>query len=297
MIGRERELALMESQEKTGLHLLRQAYPRRPDWSYKGQFGKVLVVGGSSDYTGSPIFNCLGAYASGADLVTLLAPKRAADTAASYAPEIIAPPLCCDFIDESCVDAILSNSKKHDALVIGGGLSRKPKTKMAVLKILESITIPTVVDADALRFISGRFLALPKTGKFILTPHADELRELALEKNVPKADLGARISLSKKVATKYGVVILLKGHVDVITDGKRVILDYECSPFLTKGGIGDVTAGVCGALLARKIPPFEAAATAAYIVGLAGAKAAKKFGEGTLPSHVIAAIPLVLQKK
>ncbi len=288
---------MKELHEKTGPYLLRQAYPGRPDWSHKGQFGKVLLVGGSRDYTGSPIFNCLGAYAAGADLVTLLAPRRAADAAASFAPEIIAPPLDCDFIDESCVDDVLSHSRKHDALVIGGGLARKPQTKAAVLKILEAVTVPTVVDADALRFISGHFHALPKTGKFILTPHADELRGLAGEENAPKAGLGARITLSKKVAAKYGAVVLLKGHVDVITDGRRVILDYEGSPYLTKGGIGDVTAGVCGALLARKIPPFEAAATAAYIMGLAGAKAAKKFGEGTLPSHVIDAIPLVLQEK
>jgi NAD(P)H-hydrate epimerase len=256
----------------------------------------VLVVGGSREYTGSPIFNCLGAYAAGADLVTLLAPKRAANAAASYAPEIIAPPLACDYLNPSAVQTVLAYAKNSDALVIGGGLSRRTETRQAVLGSLTQTSLPTVVDADALRFIAGLGKDVRRRKNLVLTPHAGELAQLAGIRRVAKDDLKKRVEAAKTVARAYGNVVLFKGHSDVITDGKRVMIDLQGSSYLTKGGHGDVLAGVVGALLARKIPPFNAAATGAYLFGKAGALAAEAFGESTKPTDVLAKIPLALRE-
>ena len=282
---------------KTGHALLSGAYPSRKLWCSKGQFGKVLVVAGSREYTGSPIFNCLGAYAAGADLVTLLAPKRAADTAAAYAPEIIAPPLNCDYLEPEFVSEIVTYAKKSDAMVVGGGLSQNQKTASAVLALLKQTEIPVVVDADALRFIAESPVSF-KGRNAILTPHAGELAALLGIGYVSEDDLGRRIDSAIVAAKKYCAVVLLKGAVDVIAGpGGNVMLDYEGSPYLTKGGHGDVLAGICAALMARNMPAFEAAATAAYIYGRAGQRAAHKLGESTKPTDVIKEIASVISHK
>ncbi|MFA6329104.1 MAG: NAD(P)H-hydrate dehydratase [Candidatus Micrarchaeia archaeon] len=279
---------------KTGHELLASAYPRRKLWCSKGQFGKVLAVGGSREYTGSPIFNCLGAYAAGADLVTLLAPKRAADTAAAYAPEIIAPPLNCEYLEPGFVSEIVTYAKKSQAMVVGGGLSRNQKTCSAVLALLKQSGLPVVVDADALRFIAEYPVSF-KGRIAVLTPHAGELAALLGVESISADDLGKRIDAATIAAKKYSAVVLLKGAVDVIADADgKVMLDYEGSPYLTKGGHGDVLAGICAALLAKNLPAFEAAATAAYIYGRAGRRAAHKFGESTKPTDVIKEIHSVI---
>lgn len=282
---------------KTGHELLSKAYPPRKLWCSKGQFGKVLVVGGSREYTGSPIFNCLGAYAAGADLVTLLAPKRAADTAAAYAPEIIAPPLNCEYLEPGFVSELVTCAKKNHAMVVGGGLSRNQKTGAAVFALLKQTDLPVVVDADALRFIAESPVSF-KGRVAILTPHAGELAALIGAESISPDDLGKRIDAAAIAARKYSAVVLLKGAVDIIVDPSgKVMLDYQGSPYLTKGGHGDVLAGVCAALLAKNLPAFEAAATAAYIYGLAGHRAAHKLGESTKPTDVIKEIASVISHK
>ena len=286
-----------EAIPRTGHALLSSAYPHRKLWCSKGQFGKVLVIGGSREYTGSPIFNCLGAYAAGADLVTLLAPKRAADTAAAYAPEIIAPPLNCDYLEPGFVSEIVTYAKKSNAMVVGGGLSQNQKTKAAVLALLKQTEIPVVVDADALRFIAESPVSF-KGRNVILTPHAGELAALVGVESISLDDLGRRIDSATIASKKYSAVVLLKGAVDVIADPSgKVMLDYEGSPYLTKGGHGDVLAGICAALMARNLPAFEAAATASYIYGRAGHRAAHKLGESTKPTDVIKEISSVISHK
>jgi hydroxyethylthiazole kinase-like uncharacterized protein yjeF len=280
--------------QNTSCAFVRRAYPPRKNSASKGDFGKVLAVGGSRTFSGSPIFNCLGAYAAGADLVTLLAPRRAADIAAKYAPEIIAPPLDGDYLAPKFVSEIVSYSKRSDSMVIGGGLCRKPETQKAVLAILKRTAIPVVVDADALRFLAAAPISFSGRAS-ILTPHAGELAALLGKKSIPSDNLPARIESAKAAASKYSSVVLLKGAVDVIADPQgKVMLDLQGSPYLTKGGHGDVIAGICAALLARKLPAFESAATAAYIYGKAGALAAKESGESTKPTDVLAKIPMVI---
>jgi len=295
--GRKPAAVSREIIHKTGHGLVFNAYPERKLWAAKGQFGRVLVVGGSREYSGSPIFNCLGAYAAGADIVTLLSPRRAADIAASYAPEIIAPPLDCEYLEPGFVSEIVNYAKKSRAMVVGGGLSRNQKTGAAVLALLKQTELPVVVDADALRFIAENPVSF-KGRTAILTPHAGELAALVGVEHVSDDDLGKRIDSALVAAKKFGAVVLLKGAVDVIAEPSgKVMLDYEGSPYLTKGGHGDVLAGICGALLARNLPAFESAATAAYIYGRAGHRAAHKKGESTKPTDVLKEIPSVILHK
>jgi NAD(P)H-hydrate epimerase len=96
------------------------------------------------------------------------------------------------------------------------------------------------------------------------------------------------------VAKELGTTILLKGNTDLISDGEQTYLNKTGTPYMTKGGTGDTLAGICGALLARKVEPFEAACCAAYINGNAGKVAGMKFGEGLLASDLLEEIPKVI---
>jgi len=271
---------------------LKKYYPKRDPWCHKGQFGYVLIVAGSQRYSGSPIFNGLAALRSGADLITIVGPKRAMNITASFLPDLITYPL-----DEELklkhVEKILDLSKGFHSLIIGCGLNRSQETYQVIRKIIKNIDLPTVIDAEAIRAITKQ-KDIVKNKQIVITPHSEEFRILTGERIKP--EISDRENKVKKWANKLKVTILLKGHIDVISNGKQVILNKTGSPFMTKGGFGDTLSGICGALLARGINPFEAAQIAAYINGRAGELASKKYGEGVLASDIFEFIPSVINQ-
>ncbi|MCK4428760.1 MAG: hydroxyethylthiazole kinase, partial [Candidatus Aenigmarchaeota archaeon] len=129
---------------------------------------------------------------------------------------------------------------------------------------------------------------------FILTPHENEFFVLTGEKVL--SDLKKRQEQVKRIAGELNTTILLKGNVDMISDGNKIHLNKTGSPFMTKGGTGDILAGICGALLTRGVDCFEAACCAAYINGKAGEIAGRKFGEGLLASDLLKEIPKVIKR-
>lgn len=272
--------------------LLKKIYKPRPKWSHKGMFGKLLVIGGSKIYSGSPTFNTAAAYRSGCDLVTTVAPHRAADIVAKFLPDMITIPLDGDYLAERHLKEIFPLIDSHDAVVIGGGLGRNKKTIKAVKNILRYIKKsgkPCVVDADALHALKG--MKLDKN--FVLTPHSQEF--FVVTGTRVRTDVYSRMKEAKKAAAKLDCVILLKGYADVISDGTRMAVNRTGNPYMTKGGTGDTLAGICGALLARKINAFDAACASAFINGAAGDLAAKKHNESTMASDVLDEIKNVLR--
>ncbi len=268
---------------------LRSIYKHRPKGARKGDYGRLLIVGGSERYTGSPIFNALAALRAGCDITIIAAPDRAANIAAAASPDLITVPLLGRTLDHH-LSTIADLLKQADTLVIGGGLGRAPVTVSAVQHLLASCEIPLVVDADALYALRENGLAF--AGRAVLTPHAGEVGEL-FGRQVPSTE-GERKEAAIALATRFHAVVLLKGYRDVITDGRKVILDTAHSPYLTKGGVGDLTAGVVGALLARGVKPLQAAQAAAYIIGKAGALAAKHYRESLLASDLLDFFPEIL---
>jgi NAD(P)H-hydrate epimerase len=273
--------------------IIKKIFKPREKWSHKGNFGSLLVIGGSKRYSGSPTFNALAAYRTGVDLVTIAAPRRAADIIASFSPDLITYPFEGDHLNESHLDDIFILAEDSDAVTIGGGLERNEETLTTVKKILKGLTLPCIIDADAIHAIATDKKVLREN--FILTPHSHEFYVLTGIK--PGSDVKKRIELVKKQASKLGCIILLKGYVDVISDGKQVAINRTGNPLMTVGGTGDTLTGICGALLARKIEPFEAACAACFINGKAGDLAAKKFAEGLMASDLINEIPNVIKLK
>jgi hydroxyethylthiazole kinase-like uncharacterized protein yjeF len=247
--------------------------PRRGAKARKGENGEVLVIGGGP-YQGAPYLAGLGALRAGADIVRIASPVF------EPVPDLIYERLEGDRITLDHLDRIMKLVERADSVVIGNGLgSGSHELVLAVAGAAKK----AVFDADALR------TPLPLSGEAVYTPHAGEFQRMT--GNPPPEALAAR-GRAVREAAKDGV-ILLKGPVDVISDGTRVRFNPTGSPAMAVGGTGDVLAGVTGALLCR-LPAFEAACIAAYVNGSAGMLAAQERGDGMTAGDLVEKIPAVL---
>lgn len=279
---------------------LKRFFKKRPKESRKYDFGYLIVIGGSHLYSGSPALASLAALRTGVDLTLVVAPKRAANIVASFSPDLIAYPLEGNDFSMRDVPVALSLIKSAQkvshgktALVIGGGLGRDKETLEAICELLTQISLPAVIDADAIWAISSKKEKFTKK-RFVLTPHQYEFYILS-GKDVSKLSFQEKAMEVKKIAQQFSWTILLKGNIDIISDGKNVLFNKTGTPAMTVGGTGDTLAGICGALLAQGFLPLEAAAAAAYINGKAGEFAEKELGVGMLASDLLKFIPEVIK--
>jgi ADP-dependent NAD(P)H-hydrate dehydratase / NAD(P)H-hydrate epimerase len=245
-------------------------------------------VGGSETYSGCLIFNALAALRAGADLSIVVAPKRAADIVAGYSPDLITVPCNTQYPDPGTAKKQLDRA---DALVIGCGVQRTSTAHNALLSIIKACRAPIVADAESLHALALA-LNIGRGKRLLLTPNAGEFQILARDP-WPSARQD-RVQATRSLARKYGATVIVKGAEDIISDGERVSIDLNGSAYMTKGGYGDLLAGVAGAVLARGFDQFDAARAAAYIVGRAGELASSKFGEGTMASDTLSEIPAVI---
>lgn len=207
--------------------VLKKIYKKRNPWSRKYDFGHLLVIGGSKQYSGSPAFNALSALRAGVDLVTVLAPERAANIISSFSPNLIAYPLQGDYLNKKHLLELLKFTERKSAVVIGGGLGRERDTLETVVKYLKRIDLSCVIDADAIHAVALDKDAV-KNKKFVITPHSHEFKILSgIDVNT---DLRKRIKTVKKVAGDFKTTIILKGHIDIISDGKRTALTRVALP-------------------------------------------------------------------
>lgn len=280
-------------------NILKNIYKTRPQDSKKYDYGLLLVIGGSDFYSGSPAFSALAAFRTGVDMVQIIAPKRAADIIASFTPDLAAYPLKGNWLTKEHLSTLLSMTESAKAvapgkaaLVIGGGMGRSEETQAAILEYLSQVSIPAVIDADGIHAVAKNPEII--SGKpFLFTPHAYEFFILT-GKETGKLPLEEKIKTVQEEAERLGTTILLKGRIDIISDGKKVAISKTGSPTMTVGGTGDTLAGIAGALLARGVSPFETGQAAAFINGVAGQLAAKKLGEGAVATDIIKLIPEVI---
>lgn len=273
---------------------LSRIYPKRPANVHKGQFGTVLVVCGSKLYSGSAALAAVGAVRAGADLAVVTAVERAANVAANTLPDLITYPLRGSHLTSGHITQILKIAKlrKVNSMVIGCGLGNHRSTLAAIRKLIQKITVPSVIDADALAAISKSEVQL-NDRPAVLTPHLGELTKL-LSRTSINDNMESRLAAAKEAAYKHKAVVLLKGSVDIITNGISTITNNTGTPFMTKGGTGDILAGILGAILARGVDYMQAAQAAAYINGRAGELASEKFGESLAASDLFKFIPEVI---
>ncbi len=263
----------------------------RDPWSHKGEYGKILIVGGSKYYTGAPALSALSALRTGADLAVIFAPSEVADTIRSYSPNLIVWSYEGEFFNKDALEPLLEIYRKFDVIVLGPGIGQEKETLSSIKEAIRTLDKPLVIDADALKALAK--YGAPKKD-IILTPHAGEFK-MMFGVELPR-DIFERAEIVKKMAQEHGVTILLKGHIDVISNGVNVKLNKTGNPGMTVGGTGDVLTGIIATIRAWKQTSMDSASVGAFICGLAGDIAYEKYGYELTATDVANNIPEALRK-
>lgn len=268
--------------------------PLRPRSSHKGDYGKLLIIGGSTGLSGAPALCAEAAARSGAGTVSLGVPNEIFPLTASRLWEVMCFPLTDDGngrLSSISLPVILDKLSLSTACIIGCGLSRSSGLDGIVRKILWESEKRLIIDADGL-FALGNDPETIRRAKIppVLTPHEGEFVRLG-------GDLsGDRVSGALEFARSRNCVLVLKGHrvICAFPDGEAYIIPFG-NPGMAKGGSGDVLAGIIGGLVCQ-LPLKKAVITACMVHAMAGDLCAGRLGEySMLPRDIIAAMPEIMQ--
>lgn len=249
--------------------------PKRPSYSNKGTFGKVLVVAGSKGMAGAALFCAQAAYRSGCGLVKVCTPEENRAPLQTLLPEAILLTLS---EQEWKPEPILEALAWADAVVLGPGIGTGEQACRLVELVLCHASAPVVIDADGLNVLSMQKDLLQRVpAGCVITPHLGEMARLTA-KAVPQIQ-EELLPAAREFATRHKLVCVLKDArtVTALPDGTAYINTAGCSA-MAKGGSGDVLAGILAGLVAQGMPVQEAAPLGVYVHGLAGEAAAAKTG-------------------
>lgn len=238
----------------TSRFMFRRWLPPRASDAHKGDFGHVLIVGGSRGMTGAPRLAAWGALRAGAGLVTMAVPDSQAPVVAAGGPlEAMTLGLAdrSDAVGPRAAQAVLRwmGPRRISCLVLGPGLSSGPGPRVVVRRLLAGARVPIVLDADGLNAVSLGAWAERRPASLILTPHPGEMaRLLGVGVSAVQSD---REAAARRAAKRFGAVVVLKGRHTVVSDGRSAYVCHAGNPGMATGGTGDVLAGVVGALVAQ----------------------------------------------
>lgn len=255
-------------------------YPRPSEDSHKGQNGRLMVIAGGP-YFGAPIMAAMAALRVGTDIVRVFTPESSANVISHSSPVLMISPLQGDHLLPEHTDALLGESERFDAVLIGPGLGTNPDTVSAVRGFVKECRIPMVIDADGITAITDMILP----DNTIVTPHSGEYLRLNPQ-DLDQQSLSATINAT----------ILRKGKTDTITGRGRIRWNRTGTSAMTGAGTGDVLAGTVAGLLSKGMDPFDAACLGAFITGRAGEMAFEERSYGLIATDVIDHIPSVLRR-
>jgi NAD(P)H-hydrate epimerase len=249
---------------------IKKIFPVRDKNSYKGQNGKVLIVGGSIEYYGAPMLSALGSLYSGSDLVYLYVPESNFDVTRSLYPDFIVRKFPGHYLTHQGVREILEFSTKCDAVLIGPGMYDREVTVRAILELIESLLIPTILDSTAIEVLK-LVKEVPLRQPIVVCPHTNEFENLTHREIKDKKNTEDLIKFVRTIATEMKINILLKSPTDIIAaPNGDISLNKTGNPGLTVGGSGDVLAGVITSLIAQGATPYDACRIAAFLIGYTG---------------------------
>lgn len=257
--------------------------------------GKLAVVAGSARYPGAAVLAARAGQRMGAGYTEVVTALEAVDVVRAAAPSLVVRA----FGDWSPKSQLAAREDKPFAVCVGPGFEASDEEAALVARILKRAECPVLVDGGGLAaLVAGKALKhlaerdsreLPT----LITPHGGEAARLAKPFSLPTDDpaqLAAGLSLA------LHAIVVLKGPITYVADGKRVEAMRDGTPALAKAGTGDVLAGMIGALLAQGVDPFEAAFAGAELHARAGQAAAKRYTDIAVTAEdVIEAIPEALQ--
>ena len=265
--------------------------PRRPAYSNKGTFGKVLIVAGSKNMCGAAYLSALSAYRTGAGLVKMLTVEENRQILQERLPEAIIATYTPDQLMEGRDEfrkMIEAQMEWADVVVLGPGLGNGPYVEYLVEDILTSAFVPVIIDADGLNAIAGHpYLTSYYTENIIVTPHLGEMARLTGEGiDQIKENLAAT---ALEYAGRYGLTCVLKDAATVTAgrDG-NLYINSSGNSAMAKAGSGDVLTGIIAGLIAIGMEEEEAACLGVYLHGRAGDAAASKSGAHSLLASELA---------
>jgi len=260
--------------------------PKRKKSSKKGDNGSVLIVGGSKDFIGAVALAGLAALRSGVDGAHIAAPEKVAWAINTLSPDLVTIKLKGDYFSVKHVNTLSNLAKTRDGVLIGNGVGIKKETKNFVKKLIKKIKNPKVIDADGIKALSSSDLE-----NSIITPHIKELqifmenseinnsiiKNIVNEKNLERKALMIRkainflgIKKNNKSFFDNNNIILLKGPIDMIITKDDIYFNKTGNAGMSKGGTGDVLAGLAAGFLAQNLSLLQSAINAVYFNGLIG---------------------------
>jgi NAD(P)H-hydrate epimerase len=267
---------------------------RRRD-AHKGDFGHLLVVGGSLGKAGAAAMAARGALRSGAGLVTVATPNSLVPVVQQQVMEAMCIP-AAESIDGTlgfgAEEELLKTLRNMDALALGPGLSTHPEAVQAVRGLVRSADLPMVIDADGINALAGVPGVLKGTkAPVVLTPHPGEMARLT--GTTAAAVQQDRIGIAQRAARQHGVTMVLKGAATVVaTPSGTAWVNTTGNPGMATAGTGDVLTGMIGSLLAQGYGTADAACLGVYLHGHAGDLAAGEKGEaGMIAGDLIEKVP------
>jgi NAD(P)H-hydrate epimerase len=282
------KLELITAQE------LKPILKRRKRNSHKGMYGHVLVLGGSSGYTGAPALSAWGALKAGAGLVSVIVPPSAVYTV-SQIPELmvhVAEETKTGSISARLIDEWKDKINNFDAILIGPGMSQHPDTKVIVEQLLMLSTKPVVLDADGLNCLAGATEILGNIKcPLVITPHPGEMARLL--ECTPGTIQSDRQSAVMLAAEKFNAVVVLKGAGTLVCKkGVTPQINMTGNPGMASAGMGDVLSGIIAGLVAQGLSVWDSARLGVFIHGTAGDYSAWRTCQQTVvASDVIQALP------
>ena len=280
--------------------LAKSAVPPRPKHGHKGTFGHALIIGGSRQFVGAPIFSAKSALHSGAGLVSLAIPENIYPMVAAQNPESLILPLSAKdgHFSEDAIHELSPLLHQFDSVAVGPGMSRFQAGEEWMMTLFSHLTTqPVVIDADALYLVRNQLDLLQKyKGKVIMTPHPGEMSKL-LNITVKEVEEN-RLDIASNFAKEHSVFLLLKGHRSVIaTPNGEVYINPSGHDALGKGGSGDILTGLIASFLAQGATPINALISASYLHARAGEEKAKELSHyGVMPFDIIDGVKKLLKE-
>jgi len=268
----------------------------RPAASNKGNFGHVMVVGGSLGKAGAAAMAGMAILRSGAGLSTVAVPKSILPTVAGFHPELMTEPLPetkAGSISLRALNGLGKLVKSMTVLAIGPGISRVPETSKLVRALVKKQDLSIILDADGLNAFAGHPTELNGKGRsLVITPHPGEMARL-LGSTVAAVQRD-RINVARKFAKDHQVIVVLKGHRTLIAaPSEEVWVNTTGNPGMATGGTGDILTGMTAGMVAQNPKRvLEAVIAAVYLHGLAGDVAREQMGEHSLvATDLLQALP------
>ncbi len=274
---------------------------RRDRLAHKGHFGHCLIIAGSTGKTGAASLAANSAVRAGSGMVTLAVAESIHSILEIKTTEAMTVPLPdsgSGHLTNSAFPAIEKHLVDKDAVAIGPGLDRRPGTYALVQKLVETVALPLVIDADGLNAIAEDITVLKrkKSKQVILTPHPGEMSRL-LGASIPDVE-AIRISVAQEFARNYGVFLVLKGSRTIIASpAGTAAINGSGNPGMATGGMGDVLTGIIVSLLGQGYDAWDACRLGVFLHGFAADMVAEEKGEiGINASDVVEQLPHAYNK-